>query len=50
MDNLLGNLMAYKTKMDQRKKSVTLEPNKKILAFKATSDNEVNTNDEEFVS
>jgi len=48
LENLVGNLMAYKVQLQDRKKD-ELQPKKKVLAFKASLETE-DSDDEEDVA
>jgi hypothetical protein len=47
MEDLLGNLMAYETKM--KKKDTPKPKTRKSLAFKVTSDSEVSSDEEDLI-
>jgi len=47
LENLVGNLMAYKVQVQERKKDEQSQPKKKLIAFKASSDSEDSDGEEE---
>ena len=49
VENLIGNLMAYEVQLEDRKKD-TEPKNKKLIAFKASSENEDSDSDDENIA
>ena len=46
LENLIGNLRPYEVQLQDRKKDEQLQPKRKVIAFKASSDTE-DSDDEE---